>query len=48
LKASGASVPVDEQRVIAAAREIGKVLNHPLSSRLSRIQIEQTMHERVP
>jgi hydroxymethylglutaryl-CoA lyase len=47
LKASGASVPVDEQRVIAAALEIGKVLNHPLSSRLSRIRIEQTVQERV-
>lgn len=47
LKASGAGVSVDEQRVIAAARQIGKVLNHPLSSRLSRIPIEQTLHERV-
>lgn len=42
LKASGAPVPVDEQRIIAAALGIGKVLNHPLSSRLSRIQIERT------
>ena len=47
LKASGASVPVDEQGVIAAARQIGKVLNHPLFSRLSRRQIEQALHERV-
>ncbi|HEX8750984.1 MAG TPA: hydroxymethylglutaryl-CoA lyase [Nitrospira sp.] len=42
LKASGAAITVDEQRVITAARQIGKVLNHPLYSRLSRIQIEQT------
>src|SRR5262245_9864197 len=41
LKASGAAITVDEQGVIAAARQIGKVLNHPLFSRLSRIQIEQ-------
>ena len=47
LKASGAAVPVDEQMVIAAARQIGTVLNHPLSSRLSRIRIEQKQHERV-
>ena len=47
LKASGAVVPVDEQGVIAAAREIGKVLKHPLFSRLSRVQIEQALHERV-
>lgn len=45
LKASGASVPVDEQRVIAAAQQIGRVLNHPLSSRLSRIPIERTTYE---
>lgn len=47
LKASGAVVSVDEQRVVAAARQIGKVLNHPLSSRLSRIPAEQTTYERV-
>lgn len=41
LKASGATVSVDEQKVIAAAHQIGRVLNHPLSSRLSRV------HERV-
>src|SRR5215467_5759353 len=42
LRASGAVITVDEQRIIAAARQIGKVLNRPLFSRLSRIQIEQT------
>jgi hydroxymethylglutaryl-CoA lyase len=47
LKASGAAVPVDGQKVIAAARQIGKVLNHPLSSRLSHIQTEQTAYARV-
>ena len=47
LKASGAAVPVDEQMVIAAARQIGTVLNHPLSSRLSRIRTEHKQHERV-
>lgn len=47
LKASGAAVSVDEQKVIAAARQIGKVLNHPLSSRLSRVQTERTAYERV-
>jgi hydroxymethylglutaryl-CoA lyase len=46
LRASGATVPVDEQGVIAAAREIGKRLNHPLFSRLSRIH-EQSIHEKV-
>lgn len=47
LKASGAVVPVDEQKVIAAARQIGTILNHPLASRLSRIPIAQPVHERV-
>jgi hydroxymethylglutaryl-CoA lyase len=42
LRASGAVIRVDEQGVIAAARQIGKVLNRPLFSRLSRIQIEQS------
>jgi hydroxymethylglutaryl-CoA lyase len=47
LKASGAVLSVDERKVIAAASEIGKVLNHQLSSRLSRIQTEQTAYEGV-
>jgi hydroxymethylglutaryl-CoA lyase len=47
LKASGAVLSVDERKVIAAASEIGKVLNQQLSSRLSRIQTEQTAYEGV-
>lgn len=48
LKASGAIVPVDEQRVIAAAQRIARVLNHPLWSRLSRLQAEPASCETVP
>lgn len=48
LKASGATVLVDEQKVIAAVRRIGRGLSHPLSSRLSRIPIERTTYETVP
>jgi hydroxymethylglutaryl-CoA lyase len=47
LKASGAVLSVDERTIIAAASKIGKVLNRPLSSRLSRIQTEQTAYEGV-
>jgi len=47
LKASGASLSVDEREVIAAASELGKILHRPLSSRLSRVQIEQTAYEGV-
>ncbi len=47
LKASGAVVAVDERKVIAAASEISKVLNRPLSSRLSHVQTEQTAYEGV-
>lgn len=47
LKASGASLAVDERKVIAAASEIGKVLNRRLSSRLSQVQTEQTTYEGV-
>ncbi len=47
LKASGAFLSVDERKVIAAASEIGKVLNRPLSSRLSYVQTEQTAYEGV-
>lgn len=47
LKASGASLSVDERAVIAAAGAISKVLNRPLSSRLSRVQTEQTAYEGV-
>jgi hydroxymethylglutaryl-CoA lyase len=45
LKASGALLAVDERLVIAAAEEIGKMLNHKLSSRLSQVQTEQTAYE---
>ena len=47
LKASGALLTVDERKVIAAASAIGKVLNRPLSSRLSHVQTEQTAYEGV-
>lgn len=47
LKAAGAAVPVDESGVIAAARQIGKVLSHPLASRLSRIPVEHIAYEGV-
>jgi hydroxymethylglutaryl-CoA lyase len=47
LKASGAILFVDERKVIAAADEIGKVLNRPLPSRLSHIQAERTAYEGV-
>lgn len=47
LKASGALLAVDERKVIAAAGEIGKVLNRQLSSRLSHVQTEQTACEGV-
>lgn len=47
LKASGASLAVDERKIIAAASEIGKVLNRRLSSRLSQVQTEQTAYEGV-
>jgi hydroxymethylglutaryl-CoA lyase len=47
LKASGASLAVDERKIIAAASEIGKILNRRLASRLSQVHAEQTAHERV-
>lgn len=47
LKASGASLAVDERKAIAAASEIGKVLNRRLLSRLSYVQTEQTAYEGV-
>lgn len=47
LKASGGFLAVDERKVVAAAAEIGKVLNRPLSSRLSRIQTELIAYEGV-
>ncbi len=47
LKASGASLAVDERKIIAAATAIGKVLDRRLSSRLSQVQTEQTAYEGV-
>ena len=38
LKASGATVPVDELKVVAATRQIERYLSHPLSSRLSQVK----------
>ncbi|MDF0642995.1 MAG: hydroxymethylglutaryl-CoA lyase [Nitrospira sp.] len=47
LKASGAALVVDEQRVIAAAGQVARALNRPLASRLSRIQADRTSYESV-
>lgn len=44
LRASGASLLVDERKAIAAAREIGKILNRRLSSRLSQVRTEHTAY----
>ena len=38
LKASGATVPVDEDKVVAAARDIRGALGHPFASRLSQVR----------
>jgi hydroxymethylglutaryl-CoA lyase len=38
LKASGATVLVDERKVVAAAQQLGSRLNHPLRSRLSQVK----------
>lgn len=45
LKASGASLAVDERKVIAAANEISKVLNRSLSSRLSQVRTARPTYE---
>lgn len=45
LKASGASLAVDERKVIAAANEISKVLNRSLSSRLSQVQTARPTYD---
>jgi len=47
LKASGAILKVDEQRVAEAAGQIARALNRPLASRLSRIQTDRTSYEPV-
>lgn len=38
LKASGATVLVDERHVVAAAQQLERILNHPLRSRLSQVK----------
>lgn len=38
LKASGATVPVDEAKVIAAGRRVSGHLGHPFASRLSQVE----------
>jgi hydroxymethylglutaryl-CoA lyase len=47
LRASGASVGVDERRVMIAAEPVGALLNHPLASRLSRVHPHRTSCEAV-
>lgn len=39
LKACGATVAVDERKVVAAARSVGRELNRRLSSRLSQVKL---------
>lgn len=47
LRASGACVGVDERLVVTAAKQVGAFLNHPLSSRLSRMHQDRTTYEVV-
>ena len=47
LRASGAPVDVDERFVVHAARQVGMVLNRPLSSRLSCVYQRHTTYEAV-
>ncbi|HET9605808.1 MAG TPA: hypothetical protein VFO87_02075, partial [Nitrospira sp.] len=47
LRASGASVAVDERLVVNAAQQVGAGLNHPLSSRLSSLYQRHTAYEAV-
>lgn len=48
LRASGASIAVDERLVIEAARHLGALLSRPLSSRLSSVHQRRTACEVVP
>ena len=48
LRASGASIAVDERLVIEAAGHLGALLNRPLSSRLSSVHQRRTACEVVP
>lgn len=47
LRASGASIGVDERVVVYAAKQLGAVLNRPLSSRLSAIYLRHRSYEAV-
>lgn len=48
LRASGASIAVDERLVIQAARQLDALLSRPLSSRLSSVHQRRTACEVVP
>ena len=45
LKSSGATVPVDERKVVAAAQQLTECLPHPLRSRLSQVQDRQGVRQ---
>jgi hydroxymethylglutaryl-CoA lyase len=45
LKASGATVPVDEGKAAAAAQQLTECLSHPLRSRLSQVQDRQGVRQ---
>jgi hydroxymethylglutaryl-CoA lyase len=47
LRASGASVNVDEGAVLKAVRRLGQTLNRPLSSRLSQLNQHDGTYEAV-
>ena len=47
LRASGASIGVEERLVVNAARQVGALLTHPLASRLSRVYQRHTTCEVV-
>ncbi|HTL60751.1 MAG TPA: hydroxymethylglutaryl-CoA lyase [Nitrospira sp.] len=47
LRASGAAINVDERAVVHAVRQLGQVLNRPLSSRLSQLQQHRGIYEAV-
>jgi hydroxymethylglutaryl-CoA lyase len=47
LRASGATISVNERLVVNAARQLSAELNHPLSSRLSRLYEHRTSYEVV-
>jgi hydroxymethylglutaryl-CoA lyase len=47
LRASGASIHVDERLVVNAAQQVGAMLNRPLTSRLSSVYQRHTTYEAV-